>query len=813
MKTSFRKTSFSLSGAVSQLHQQIRISQKQNERALPVHIGYGIFFIHLLIYTFRFIIAMVRLDYSLLPMHPLYLLFWCIAPVFLYLWGTKTSFYNFRNTKCCCLAAVLFSEYLAALSLVFFLLSRIFLPGILSLPVDEAFTKGMVILLGRLATQLPLLPVGILLAKAVFLPIKDEAVRKKVLEYKITHSISPDHGAPSGIAYNMNIVKDIHTGRNITVYAKDRFLHTLVDGTSGTGKTSSTILPAIRDDLDMRCKAEDTQKELLLAMEQAGEISYAPPEHAKGFSVNDCIPIARDTARWSDTELEEKLQETQEKLEQIRLAYPVCGITVLAPDDSLTDDVCRLCDARNVPYNRIDAVRQPDGRHKKNTIGLNPFYISPQMDEGAKNQLIVKKAVIFSDVMQAVTDLKGKADSYFTGLNRQMIANLAILVMATVPVLRHRQATPADLQEVINNFSLLPEYTDKLEELDQSTKQYTFIIQYIREDLLGKGRDKMEDQSRGTRNIINEFLLMPANREIFCSQDSIDFDRALADGEVTVCNYNLASGDTDAVAFGLFFLLSFNNAVLSRPGTENTRIPHFFYLDELPVLIHPSLEKNFSLFRKFRVSMMVAIQTLDQMEKNEITKYLKGVILGCAHIIVFGRSSLSDMEIFSSLAGVRDVREEQTSTTETALTDDSPHFSFSSREMMTQKNAIEEIDIRMKDFQEVTFFTTRAGRPLPALAGIVDFLKPSDWEQKERPYIFLPGSSAVTDYVLPWEKELADAFPGYVENTSAYRFLQGTPLSFFQSSSSVPETSKTPEDTGTPKKTLPEGSENIDDML
>ena len=634
-----------------------------------------------------------------------------------------------------------------------------------------------------------------------------------MLEYKITHSISPDHGAPSGIAYNMNIVKDIHTGKNITVYAKDRFLHTLVDGTSGTGKTSSTILPAIRDDLDMRCKAEDTQKELLLAMEQAGEISYAPPEHAKGFSVNDCIPIARDTARWSDTELEEKLQETQEKLEQIRLAYPVCGITVLAPDDSLTDDVCRLCDARNVPYNRIDAVRQPDERHKKNTIGLNPIYISPQMDEGAKNQLIVKKAVIFSDVMQAVTDLKGKADSYFTGLNRQMIANLAILVMATVPVLRHRQATPADLQEVINNFSLLPEYADKLEELDQSTKQYTFIIQYIREDLLGKGRDKMEDQSRGTRNIINEFLLMPANREIFCSQNSIDFDRALADGEVTVCNYNLASGDTDAVAFGLFFLLSFNNAVLSRPGTENTRIPHFFYLDELPVLIHPSLEKNFSLFRKFRVSMMVAIQTLDQLEKNEITKYLKGVILGCAHIIVFGRSSLSDMEIFSSLAGVRDVREEQTSTTETALTDDSPHFSFSSREMMTQKNAIEEIDIRMKDFQKVTFFTTRAGRPLPALTGIVDFLKPSDWEQKERPDIFLPGSSAVTDYVLPREKEPMDIFPGYAEDTSAYRFLQGTPLSFFQSSSSVPETGKAPEETEAPKKTLPEGSENIDDLL
>lgn len=811
------KQKLSFSEMITQLWQQTKESRKQNKKIMPIHIGYGIFFIHLFLFIIRFLFAMIYLDYSLLPLHPLYLLFWCNIPVLLYLLGTRFTFYNFRNTKYFCLFSVLFSEYLVILSLAFFLLSRMFLPGILSLPVDEAFTEGMVLLLGRLTTQLPLFPLGFLLAKVIFLPLKDESIQKQVMDYKITHSITPDKPSDCKISYNMNIVKDIHSGKNITVYAKDRFLHTLVDGTSGTGKTSSTILPAIRDDLDMRCKAEDTQKELLHSMEDAGEISYSPPKGTRGFSINDCIPIVKDNFKWSDEELEQKLSETQQKLDQIRLTYPVCGITVLAPDDSLTDDVCRLCDARDIPYNRIDAIRQANGRHKKNSIGLNPFYISPQMEARAKNQLIVKKAVIFSDVMQAITDLKGKADSYFSGLNRQMIANLAILVMATVPVLRHRQATPSDLQELINNFNLLPEYTDKLEELDRSTKQYSFIIQYIREDLLGKGREKMEDQSRGTRNIINEFLLLPANREIFCSQNSIDFDRALANGEVTVCNYNLASGDTDAVAFGLFFLLSFNNAVLSRPGTENTRIPHFFYLDELPVLIHPSLEKNFSLFRKFRVSMMVAIQTLDQMEKNEITKYLKGVILGCAHIIVFGRSSLSDMEIFSSLAGVRNVREEQSSVTETALTDDSPHYSFSSRELMAQKNAIEEIDIRMKDFQEVTFFTTRAGRPLPALSGIVDFLKPSDWEHKHRSNIFLSGSSAIPYAALkPQTPDWNTFFSSQNENgenISAYRFLSGTPLSIFYSSTEASNTPISADKQNIPENGLPEGSENVDDLL
>lgn len=800
-----------LINSVKPILQQTYIHFKTNLSAIPVNIGYFLFFLHLIYFSIRFLYALYRLDYSLIPMHFLYLLFWIVFPIGIYFYGTKQSFYNYHQVKLFCLFSILGSLFLIMLSLIYGGLSRLLLPKIISIPTNEAFTKNMVLLLGRLTIQLPLIPIGFLLGKAVFYPIRDSECRKKVLNYKVTHSIKPAASHKIPISYNMNIVKDIRTGKNITIFEKDRFLHTLIDGTSGTGKTSSTILPAIRDDLNMRCKAEDLQKKKIKEMETAGAISYAAPAGTRSFSANYAIPIVKNTEAFSPAELDRKLLSVHKELEDIRMESPICGLTVLAPDDSLTDDVCKLCDARKIPYNRIDAVRDANGRHKKNVIGLNPFYLSPNLEPEARNQLIVKKAVIFSDVMQAITDLKGKADSYFTGLNRQMIANLAILVMATVPVLRKRQATPTDLQALINNFNLLVEYVDKLEELDRNIKQYTFILQYVREDLLGKGRDKMEDQSRGTRNIINEFLMMPANREIFCSQDSIDFDRALANGEITVCNYNLASGDTDAVAFGLFFLLSFNNAVLSRPGTEFTRIPHFFYVDELPVLIHPSLEKNFSLFRKFRVAMTVAIQTLDQMEKNEITKYLKGVILGCAHIIVFGRSSLSDMEIFSALAGIHDTTEVQKSTTETALTDDSPHYSYSSREMITQRNLFEQIDIRMKDFQEVTFFTTRNGRPLPALSGIVNFLKPEDWVLQQRPDIFFAELSATSTDIVPDSINIPNAMPF---NSLEYGFLPSTPLSYFQTSNikaTMPHIIS--ESVEEEQPNIPAGSEVIDDIL
>lgn len=70
--------------------------------------------------------------------------------------------------------------------------------------------------------------------------------------------------------------------------------------------------------------------------------------------------------------------------------------------------------------------------------------------------------------------------------------------------------------------------------------------------------------------------------------------------------------------------------------------------------------------------------------------------------------------------------EEQSTVSETALSDDSPSLSYSSRETCTQKNLVEETDIRMKDFQEITLFTTKNGRPLPPLHARVEFLKPED---------------------------------------------------------------------------------------
>ena len=778
----------------------------KTNRSFPT-VAYGLFLCHLLAYSLRFIFALYRIDYSLLPCGFVYRFCAMTLPILLWLLSTVSEAFNYHRFKLAAYIATLYYETLIIITVVFQLLSKLFLPSVLAIETDEIFTKGMVLFLARLITELPLLPLFYILMKSFLRPARDAKSRSVILSFKLTYYLQTGK-QKRRIQYPLSIARDIRSGKRITISETDRFLHTLVDGTSGTGKTSSTILPAIRDDLDIRCQAEQEQIKAMHKLVQDGLYTYTGS--FSYFSLSNFRP-AKEAMPDSCTET----AATYASPESIRMQYPVCGITVLAPEDSLTDDVCRLCEARGIPYHRIDATHTFEGTLKPNWTGMNPFFISPSLSGNALHQAIVKKAVIFSDVMQVITDLKGKADSYFTGLNRQMLANLAILVMNTVPVLYKRQATPADLQLLINNFDLLPPYVSKLDELDREQKRYSFISQYIREDLLGKGCPKMEDQSRGTRNIINEFLLMPESKDVYCAQASIDFDQILENGEITVCNYDLASGDSNAIAFGLFFLLSFNNAVLSRPGTEKTRIPHFFYVDELPVLIHSSLEKNFSLFRKFRVAMFCAIQTLDQFEKNEITKYLKGVILGCAHIFVFGRSSLSDMEVFSAMAGIHDEVEEQSTVSETALSDDSPSLSYSSRETCTQKNLVEETDIRMKDFQEITLFTTKNGRPLPPLHARVEFLKSGDWspEKREafsakifRPYTG-PASSASPASSLAGNSCAAFSGRELVSEYCCYDFDSS------ETRRSAAPKMPSPSQTQESRPPVPDGSESLDGLF
>ena len=91
-------------------------------------------------------------------------------------------------------------------------------------------------------------------------------------------------------------------------------------------------------------------------------------------------------------------------------------------------------------------------------------------------------------------------------------------------------------------------------------------------------------------------------------------------------------------------------AVLRRPGTESTRIPHFLYIDEFPDFICDSTEAIFTMYRKYRVGTVISAQNLDQLNV-ENKKFRNTIIANCVHKIVFGNNTPEDNEWWSKEIG------------------------------------------------------------------------------------------------------------------------------------------------------------------
>ena len=109
-------------------------------------------------------------------------------------------------------------------------------------------------------------------------------------------------------------------------------------------------------------------------------------------------------------------------------------------------------------------------------------------------------------------------------------------------------------------------------------------------------------------------------------------------------------------------------------------VSKFIYIDELPVLLHPKLQSFFTLFRQYRVAVICAIQTLDQVKKIQLDSIMLG---NCAHQIIFGRVSTTEMDIFSKMAGETLEHVTQETVTETAITAELPAYSYSRRSTPT----------------------------------------------------------------------------------------------------------------------------------
>ena len=676
----------------------------------------GVFVFLLFLYVVRGIYlqltAIYTVNYELLS-YSAWSVAFTLMPFPIFVLSSMFSYWNFHRQKMFFFYLSVTNVVLMITKITYRLVYFLLVPLCLKIPLSKDITPEMVIFLIRICTGLPTLGFLIFISYKFLKLFRDPDIKKSIMEYRLYVDTRPN----KKYLYDLNIIRRMSNGASFVIREGERFLHTLIDGASGTGKTTMSMTVQVSNDLDKKILNEDKMKTLLVKELKNGNLYI--DEDFDDFNFNIKYFHAK--------------QGCEEILNKIKNRYRSCGMTIVAPDSSMTDEIYDLCVEKGVPCNRVDPIKVEGKNYlKPGTIGFNPLYISSHVPDWDRNREIIKKATLFADVMQFINDMKGKGDPYFNSLNRSITTAFTILLEKTYPALHSgKQPTPVDLQSLINNFSRVRKYFEAFKKLPDA-HEFEFVMDFIENDILGKSGETITKHANGLRTIMNEFLTNPLVRSILCAENSVDMDQMLAEGQVTVVNYALELGATDSVALGLFFVLSFNDAVLRRPGTSNTRLPHFYDIDELPVLLHPQIERCFSLFRKYRVAMSVAIQTLDQMDRSETTRYLRGVILGCGHHIIYGRAGITEMRLYSELGGIESGFISQDTVSQTSITTANPTISFSSRTSPDEKNVVEGIDIRNRKFQEVTVYSLENNCLVRPFHGKVDFLSSRSRMKKKR---------------------------------------------------------------------------------
>lgn len=724
--------------------------------------GAGFIFtgIHCFIMLILYMQGIASLNTGYVSDNIIYYAITAVLPFIVWGYSTNEEYWNFHNRKKRTFYFCIFHMGLELASMLFRILGAFLIPFFSHVVPAGAMTPSMIRSFARLSLIIPIILLMIFIMSVVTKTFSSPMIEERFLAFKLNNFMDMRSSEEKEFAYDMNIVKDLKTGEPHIIKESDRFLHSVANGTTGSGKTSSCFTCAIESDIEQIAYNLEYQKKKVQEYLKDGRIRMKAPMEDIDFDIDNFEPIP---------------EKDKDLLTDLKFKAKIAGITTMAPGAAFSDEIYSLAKAKGLKVNRLDPVLDSStGRLKEGFRGFNPLYMKDDLSPINKIIKMNQCAVTFADVAQAVYDAEGQSDVYFAGLNKNITTTVTMLVLLTFPYRSEKeglQPTAEDVQSILNDFSkaqpLLKIMVEHYARRDKNGNianpvnpdlgMYQPIYDVIKNDLLGDGQKQLFDQCRGLRNIINSFLRNPLVKNILCTQDSIDLDEVLEKGQITVVNYALEMGN-DATVFGLFVMLSLINAAYRRPGGEIKKLPHFFYVDEFPVLLHPRVEGCFSLFRQYRVAMFVAIQSLTQMEKSKGTAFLKDVLLGnCAHHFVFGRAAAQEMELYQTLGGESYQSTHMEGTKTTSILSDNPTTMTDIRDTIERKANITGTDVRYRQFQEVTVVTVDNGNAVDMFLGKVSFLPSYRRLKKKRysvdwsVYTTLPkasGGEAITSPVI-----------------------------------------------------------------
>ena len=550
------------------------------------------------------------------------------CPVFAYAFAGSSSFADTRASKVTLFYTFLIGLYVIALSMFVQYFNQLSWVLLISSPsyvtIVQKFPELIKPAFCSRALYWPLVTVYPFI-KFILLKVNDSnSMIKSLWDFKGI-DISDKKAKHGPYQCDLKMFKDFDNSKQMSLPELSRFSSLLVCGGSGTGKTSMVFEPMIAQDIEKKFFFTEASKELGFTALKTGIASLTKPYSNdylnKNFNLNMLAPsFGKDTL--FNTFVKKMMISSSPYI------YKNIGITYMSPDYDTLSQIMKVCDNYNVGYNLVDPS-QPE-----KSIGLNPFiYEDP-----------TKIAVIISAALKGIVDDEADEmkDLYKEEGSLQIIENLAILLKVIYPKM-HDGTLPnmEDLLTLLSNFELVEKMCRILEADEELARTYQMELSYFRRSFFAnsKGKSETEKIAFVISSRLENLLRAPKIRYILCNRHTnINFDDALANGEVTfICTRRGDSGKIAHKAFGLFFLLSMQHAVLSRPGNENSRIPHFLYIDEFPEFITKDTETIFTMYRKYKVATTISAQSIAQFSPRFDKGNFNSVILAnCANKVYTG---------------------------------------------------------------------------------------------------------------------------------------------------------------------------------
>ena len=733
--------------------------------------------IHVGVLIFRYFYCILFLDRQIISNNPLYLIPVAVLPFVAWFQGTTVKFFVYHNRKLFFLGVCVLNAALTVMEPLYYLLWHLVVSTVFTLEVNAAMTERMVLNLGRMCIAGGLVFILAIIYRILEPFFKSEEAKERIANYSLLDSIDTRDNAAH--RYDLVICKELKSGKPKRIFETDRFLHVFVDGTTGTGKTSSVYLPAVNNDLKVKAKNKEIRQEKLakIVLQDKATIS-------KDYKVGE---------PFSETFIVPNDDDVANEITELNKTYPDCGMTIIAPNPAHIEKILKLCqNYGNIQVNIIDPMNEYHSKFPNaKDLGFNPFYIPFDLSEEECAAMIAEKADIFATVMVAVNEMGSKVDNYFHDINTSVFYNIAIVVMKSMNIQR-RQTTIIHIHDCVTNYDSLTKHIDTVEkhfgfrvytrmdrknaaaekekgkkgasasvitpddqgdgsgngkkvnfssfsgipELSQeeyekmTSNPYYYPILFVRSELLGEGAADMFKQSRGLRNLLDKFLNNKAIEDLFRHEDSsecVNFEEMLSDNQITLVNTAIDAGAAKSTGLGLFFILLFKFYVFKRPGNEDTRSPHFLYTDEAAQYIVQDMEQMAMIFRQYRVSCLWAIQNMNQFSKNETAQYIGNLMNTLGTSIVFGRVSIDEMKMYSGLSGTEKVNTTSTTVSSASILDENAQMSFSERTTPTDEEILSGHSIRKRKFQEATVFSVRNASVQDAVVCKFDFVPREDF--------------------------------------------------------------------------------------